>query len=57
MTEYKEKFLLLMTETIVLCCGLMNIREEAYYMWYVIGGMAMGIVVVAVAEYFVGRYA
>lgn len=46
-----------MTETIVLCCGLMNIREEAYYIWYVIGGMAMGIVVVAVAEYFVGRYA
>ena len=26
-------------------------------MWYVLGGMATGIVVVAVAECFVGRYA
>lgn len=32
-------------------------QREVTNMWYVLGGMATGIVVVAVAECFVGRYA
>lgn len=46
-----------MMETIVLCCGLMNIREVVTDMWYVLGGMVTGVIAVAAAECFIGRYA